>query len=424
MLDLKYIRGNPDLVKKAVADKSEKCDVDAILKLDTERRNLLAETETLKQERNTNSKKIPEMKKKGQDVSGLLKRMKEVSDKIGRLDKELRDIETELQKRLLTVPNIPHPDVPVGAGEEDNKVIRTHGRKPEFDFKPRTHWEIGEILDIIDLPHGASVAGSGFPILKGQGAQLQRALINFMLDMHCGKQGYSELNVPYLVTRDTMTGTGQLPKLEDDMYITTDDLFLIPTGEVPVSNIHRHEILPADKLPLYYTAFTPCFRREAGTYGKDTRGLIRIHQFDKVELVKICKPADSYDELEKLLKEAEEVLIALELPYRVNLLCTADLSFAAAKCYDLEAYSAGVDKYLEVSSCSNFVDFQARRMNIRYKPAPDSKPEFVHTLNGSALALPRTMIAIIENNQTRNGRIKVPEVLRDYMNGTEFIGEL
>ncbi|MBD3168987.1 MAG: serine--tRNA ligase [candidate division Zixibacteria bacterium] len=421
MLDLKFIRENPERVKEAVNNKKESGDVDAILDLDKRRREIINEVEVLKAERNTASKKIGELKKKGEDAGDIVKKMKEVSNRISDMDNELREVGEKLSSALLTIPNIPHPDTPVGGGEEDNMKIDEWGEKPAFDFKPRTHWELGEILDIIDLPRGANVSGSGFPVLKGAGAKLQRALINYMLDLHREKHGYCELRVPYLVTRETMTGTGQLPKLEDDMYSTSDDMFLIPTAEVPVTNLHKGEILTADQLPIYYESYTPCFRREAGSHGKDTRGLIRVHQFDKVELVKICHPDNSYDELEKLTSEAEYVLRTLNLPYRKAILCTADLSFAAAKCYDLEVYSAGVDKYLEVSSCSNFEDFQARRANIRFKPSPDTKPMFVHTLNGSALALPRTMIAIIENYQTRDGRIKIPEVLRGYMNGIEYI---
>ncbi|MCP4634409.1 MAG: serine--tRNA ligase [candidate division Zixibacteria bacterium] len=422
MLDLKYIRNNPDIVKNAIKHKNETADVDGILELDNKRRAIIAEVETLKQKRNSSSKEIAQLKKKSEDTSVLIKAMKEVSDRIAGLDEELREVESELQMQLLTVPNIPHQDVPVGQSENDNKILRHWGDKPAFDYKPRTHWELGEILDIIDLPAGAAVSGSGFPVLKGAGAKLQRALINFMLDMHTEQHNYTEVRTPYLVTRETITGTGQLPKLESDMYATTDDLFLIPTAEVPVTNLNKNRILNIDQLPVYYTACTPCFRREAGSHGKDTRGLIRVHQFDKVEMVKICEPEHSYEELEILLKEAEAVLQALSLPYRVNLLCTADLSFAAAKCYDLEVYATGVDNYLEVSSCSNFEDFQGRRANIRFKPTPDSKPEFVHTLNGSGLALPRTVIAIIENYQTREGRIRIPDALKDYMNGIEFIG--
>ncbi len=421
MLDLKYIRQNIETVKTAVRDKNESADIDGILKLDVKRRELLANAEALKQERNTNSKKIAELKKSGEDASELMTKMKEVSGKISDMDSQLRDIEKELHNLLLTVPNIPNPDVPVGTQEEDDIIVREWGEKPQFDFKPRTHWELGEINGILDLPRGAAVAGSGFPVLRGAGARMQRALINYMLDTHINRHGYLELSVPFLVTRETMIGTGQLPKLEFDMYRTTDDLFLIPTGEVPVTNLHKKEIIPGKELPMNYVAYTPCFRREAGSYGKDTRGIIRIHQFDKVELVKICEPEQSYDRLEELLKEAEAVVQALELPYRVSILCTGDMSFASAKTYDIEVYSAGVDKYLEASSCSNFEDFQARRSDIRFKRTPESKPELPHTLNGSGLALPRTIIAIIENYQMRDGRIKIPEVLRDYMDGMEFI---
>ncbi|PJA28458.1 MAG: serine--tRNA ligase [candidate division Zixibacteria bacterium CG_4_9_14_3_um_filter_46_8] len=424
MLDLKFIRQNPDLVKEAVKNKQESADIDNLLEMDSRWRSYLTEADALKQERNATGKLIADLKKKGEDASEVLSGMKAVSDRISALDQELRAIESDINNDLLTIPNIPHHDVPVGTRDEDNKLIRKWGEKPQFDYKPRTHWELAEILDIIDLPRGSAISGSGFPVLKGAGALLQRSLINFMLDFHITKHGYKELRVPYLVTRETMTGTGQLPKLEADMYMTTDDLFLIPTAEVPVTNLHKKEILAGSELPLNYVAYTPCFRREAGSYGKDTRGIIRIHQFDKVELVKICRPECSYDELEVLLSQAEAIAQALELHYRVRMLCTADLSFASAMTYDIEIYCAGVDSYLEVSSCSNFEDFQARRANIRFKATPDSKPSFPHTLNGSGLALPRLVIAIMENYQLRDGRIKVPGVLKDYMHGMEYINPL
>lgn len=416
MLDIKFIRNNVDKVKQAIQLKKDHADVDKLIELDDERRNKLGAVEELKFKRNSVSDQIASMKKEKKDASSLIQDMKNVSNKIKELDDEIKSIQTQMHDIQIRIPNIPHDSVPIGDSEDYNIEIRRWGESVKKDFTPVPHWEIGEKLDILDLKGGTKVAGSSFYNLKGLGARLQRALISFMLDLHTKKHGYTEVYPPYIVNRETMFGTGQLPKLEDDMYhIPLDDLFLIPTAEVPVTNLMRDQMLAGDDLPIYYTAFTPCFRREAGTYGKDTRGIIRVHQFDKVEMVKFVKPETSYEELEKLLQNAEEVLQLLNLPYRVISLCTADLSFAAAKCYDLEVWADGLGKWLEVSSCSNFEDFQARRANIRFRPEKSAKPEFIHTLNGSGLALPRTVIAIIENYQTEEGSIVVPDVLRKYM---------
>ena len=418
MLDLKFIRENPDKVREAIQNKKEKLDLDIILNLDEQRRKILLEAESLKQKRNEYSKIIAQMKKEGKNTDKEIAQMKTVSDKITVLDQNLREVEKELQQWLLRVPNVPHSSVPVGEDESANKLVKEWGEIKKHSFKSLPHWELGRILGILDLERASKISGSGFIVFTGKGALLERALINFMLDLHTQKHGYKEISPPYLVNRDSMTGTGQLPKLEEDMYLLkNDDYFLIPTAEVPVTNLHRDEVLKAEDLPIYYTAYTACFRREAGAYGKETKGMIRVHQFDKVELVKIVEPQNSYDELEKLLQNAEEVLQLLGLPYRVRLLCTGDLSFAAAKCYDIEVWAPGVEKYLEVSSNSNFEDFQARRMSIKYKPTPNSKPEFVHTLNGSGVALPRTVIGILENYQTAKGTVVIPEVLRPYMHG-------
>ncbi|MCK4427385.1 MAG: serine--tRNA ligase [candidate division Zixibacteria bacterium] len=422
MLDLKFIRENVDKVKEAVKNKNEKTDVDLILSLDEKRRSLLSEADKLKHQRNVVSEKIAQMKKEKQDAKEEIERMRKVSTQIDSMDKELKEMENKIATLLLTVPNAPHSSVPIGFDEDSNVVVRSWGDIPKFDFEPRPHWELGQILGILDLPKAAKVAGTGFLVLTGKGARLQRALINFMLDLHTKKHVYEEILPPFMANRPSMTGTGQLPKLEDDMYLCErEDLFLIPTAEVPVTNLHRDEILKAEQLPIYYTAYTACFRREAGAYGKDTRGMIRVHQFDKVEMVKFVKPETSYEELESLVVDAEEVLQLLRLPYRVRVLCTGDLSFAAAKCYDIEAWASGVGKYLEVSSCSNYEDFQARRMGIKFRPQEGGKLQYVHTLNGSGVALPRTMIALLENYQTKEGTVIIPEVLRPYMDGMEEI---
>ena len=415
MLDLKYIRENPERVRHAIAVKHEKADLDALLDLDVKRRELIAKVESCRADQNRATQEIARMKKAGEDADTAITEMRQLSEKIKDLDSELKGVEAEMYDIQIRIPNVPHESVPVG-GEEDNLIVKTWGDFNEQDYKPLPHYEIAETLGLIDFQRASRMSGSFFVSYRGWGAKLERALINFMIDFHVEKQGYTEVFPPFITKREAMFGTGQLPKLEDDMYVCEqDDLFLIPTAEVPVTNLHREEIFQGEDLPTKYTAYTPCFRREAGAYGKDTRGLMRIHQFNKVEMVKFVKPESSWDELESLLGNAEDILQALNLPYRVATLATGDLSFAAAKCYDLEVYAKGIDKWLEVSSCSNFLDFQARRANIRFRREKGAKPEFVHTLNGSGLALPRTVIAILENYQTDEGTILVPPVLRPYM---------
>ncbi|MCD6385113.1 serine--tRNA ligase [Candidatus Sumerlaeota bacterium] len=416
MLDLKFITANPELVKRSVVLKNESVDVDKILSLDNERRQLKTRIDSLRAERKKLSRQIGELIKQGKETESLKQNVKEVGSQLAEDEEKLRAVEYELKELLLRVPNIPHKSVPVGKSEDDNVVVRTWGEKPHFSFKPKDHIALGEGLGIIDFKRGAKLAGTHFPVFLAAGAHLQRALVNFMLDLHIKKHHYIEVAPPYLANRRTMTGTGQLPKLEDDMYLCErDDYFLIPTAEVPVTNLHQDEILTAAQLPLYYVAYTACFRREAGSYGKETRGLIRVHQFDKVELVKFTLPEDSYEEMEKLLNDAEEVLQLLGLHYRVVELCTAELSFAAAKCYDLEVWAPATQRWLEVSSCSNFEDFQARRSNIRLRRSAEAKLEFPHTLNASGIALPRTIIALIETYQQPDGSITIPEPLRPYM---------
>jgi seryl-tRNA synthetase len=414
MLDIKFVRDNSDLVKQAITNKNEKADVDRLLVLDEQKRELLAKIEKLKHQRNVASKEIGQLKKDGKDAGSLPAEMKKVALDIKAFEEDFSKIDTEMQDILSWIPNIPHQSVPIG-DETENLEVKSLGEKREFDFKPQPHWELGDRLGLLDFEGASRISGSNFALFRNVGALLERALINFMLDLHIG-QGYQEISPPFMARRDAMFGVGQLPKLEDDMYLVEqDDLFLIPTAEVPVTNLFKNEIIDGFRLPINYTAYTPCFRREAGSYGRDTRGLTRIHQFDKVEMVKFVKPENSYKEHEKLLHDAGEVLQQLELPYRVLILATGDLSFAAAKCYDIEVWAAGVERYLEVSSVSNFEDFQARRANIRFRRSSDAKPEFVHTLNGSGLALPRTVIAILENYQTDEGSVIVPEVLRPYM---------
>ncbi len=421
MLDLRYIRENTDDVRKGMEAKRASVDLDRLLSLDTERRHLIQKADLLKAERNRASEEIGRLKKEGKDNQPAVLKMREVSQEIKDLDDSLKKVQEEINRILFTIPNIPHSSVPVGPDASFNKVVRTWGETQKFDFEVKPHWDIGTGLGILDFEGGSMLSGSNFVAYAGWGARLQRALINFMIDLHVDKHGYREVWVPSIVKREMMFGTGQLPKLEEDMYlIEKDDLFLIPTAEVPVTNLYRDKILKAGEVPVYLTGYTPCFRREAGSYGADTRGLMRIHQFDKVEMVKFVDPETSYEELETLLVNAEEVLQLLDLPYRVVLLSTGDLSFSAAKCYDIEVYAPGIDKWLEVSSCSNFEDFQARRMNIRFRRAQGEKLEFVHTLNGSGVALPRTVIAILENYQTGEGSIMVPQVLKKYM-GTETI---
>lgn len=420
MLDMRFIRENPELVRTGAANKNEKCDIDQILKLDEQRREIIRGVEKLKAERNKVSAEIAMKKKSGEDASDTIAAMREVGDKIGAQDQALRELEAELKKHLDWVPNLPHESVPVGLDESVNQVIREWGTKPASSFKVLPHWEIGQKLRIIDLPGASAMAGSGFWVLKGIGARLQRALIQYMLDMHTA-DGFVEVATPFLVSTDTMFGTGQLPKLADDMYcLESDDLWLIPTAEVSVTNLYRQRIVPEEELPVRMVAHSPCFRREAGAAGKDTRGLLRVHQFDKVELVEIVHPDESYAELETLTAQAEKVLQGLNLHYRVVTLATGDLSFAAAKTYDLELWAAGVERYLEISSVSNYEAFQARRMNLRYRNA-EKKTVFPHTLNGSGLALPRLMATILETCQNEDGSVTIPEVLRPYMGGAERI---
>ncbi len=421
MLDKKFIRKEPEKVKKGIRDKGVDFDIDGFLELDSKMRGIIQEVEALKHERNSVSQEISRLKKEKKDSGDLIARMKQTSARIREADSELRDISEKLDALSLAIPNIPHESVPVGTSEKDNPVVATWGDIPEYPGKPVPHWEIGEKLGIIDTPAGVALTGRGFIVLRGAGARLSRALVNFFLDVHL-RQGYEELVVPYVVNRDSMVATGQLPKMEEDMYrCDKDDLFLIPTAEVPVTNIYKDSVIDPSILPKKCTAYSPCFRREAGSYGQDTKGLIRVHQFDKVEMVKFVRKEDSYAELETLLADACEILQLLGLPYRVIELCTADLSFAAAKCYDIETYAPGVERWLEVSSCSNFEDFQARRARIRTRREDDGKPELVHTLNGSGLALPRIIATILELNQTPTGKVRIPEALVSYMGGTEYI---
>jgi len=422
MLDINFIRNNPDKVKQAIALKHENAaSIDQLLEVDTQRRSMIHACEQLKSKRNEKSKEVSELKKKGQDASKIIEETKKIGDDIKSIEEKLKELDTQITNLMLRIPNIPAADVPIGKDEKDNVVVKSWGQRKTFDFTPLPHWELGSILNILDTERASKISGSGFILLKGLGARLERALFSFMLDVHTRDHGYTELFPPFLVTRTTMTGTGQLPKLEEDMYRTAaDDLFLVPTAEVPVTNIHRDEILSYKDLPICYTAYTPCFRREAGSYGKDTRGIIRVHQFNKVELVKLVKPETSYHELESLLGNAERILQLLGLEYRVAKLSTGDMSFAAAKCYDIEVWAPGVNKFLEVSSCSNFEDFQARRINIRFRDE-DGKLRFVHTLNGSGLALPRTVIALLETYQQKDGSIVIPDILQPYMGGIKVI---
>ncbi|MFA5150670.1 MAG: serine--tRNA ligase [Candidatus Omnitrophota bacterium] len=421
MLDIKFIRENTKLVKQALKNRNLKLDLDAFIQLDSQRRKILTKLEDLRAKRNKANDEISALLKTKKEAKEKINSIKAVSGQISQLENEIKEIDRQLDKIILTIPNIPHPSIPVGEPAK-NAVVRSWGEKRQFGFKPQSHIDLAQNLDIIDFNRATKITGSNFILYKGWGAKLERALINFMLDLHTTKHGYTEVFPPFLVNRASMLGTGQLPKLEEDMYkLKDDDLFLIPTAEVPVTNIFRDEILEEAKLPVYYTAYTACFRREAGTYGKDTRGLIRVHQFDKIEMVKFVQPENSYDELEKLVKDAEEVLQALEIPYRVLILATQDLSFSASKCYDLEAYAPGLDKWLEVSSCSNFESFQARRANIRFRKQADKKVDFVHTLNGSGVALARTVVAILENYQQEDGSILIPKALRGYLDGKERI---
>jgi seryl-tRNA synthetase len=422
MLDLKFIRSNLDGVKEMIENRGYDLDISVFESIDSKRRELLPALEGLRHQRNRVSQEIAEMKKNGEDASHFIDEMKKVSAEIKAKESELSGIEEELTPFLMVVPNMPDESVVVGTDEKDNPVVRTWGKQEEMDFDPLPHWEIGEGLGILDFARASKIAGSRFALYRGHGALLERVLINFMLDIHTKEHGYTEVLPPFMVNAASMTGTGQLPKFEDDLFKVNDwDLYLIPTAEVPVTNIHRDEILQEESLPIYYVAYTPCFRSEAGSYGKDTRGLIRQHQFNKVELVKFSRPGDSYDELESLTENAEEILKRLELPYRVVSLCTGDLGFSAAKTYDLEVWLPGQNLFREISSCSNFVDFQARRANIRFKRKGASGTELVHTLNGSGLAVGRTLVAILENYQQKDGCVAIPNALQPYMGGMEFI---
>lgn len=419
MLDIKLIRENPELVKQRLATRGrgDEARVAEIAALDEKRRKLATETDALKAERNKVSKEIGVAKSKGQDASGPMAAMKQVGDKIAALDQEIAAVEAQLQGTLLVIPNLPHESVTVGKEAADNPEVRKWGTAPQFAFQPKPHWEIGEKLGILDFPRATKISGSGFILYKGAGAQLERALINMLLDLHTREHGYTEISPPFLINRQSMIGTGQLPKFEEDMYrLRDDELYLAPTAEVPVSNIHREEILKEEQLPMYYCAYTPCFRREAGAAGKETRGMIRVHQFDKVEMIKFSKPESSYDELEKMVANAEKVLQLLGLHYRIVLLCTGDMGFSSAKTYDIEVWAPGQNAYLEVSSCSNCEDFQARRANIKFKGA-DGKNRFVHMLNGSGTALARLYVALLETYQQPDGSVKLPEVLAPYMGG-------
>lgn len=422
MLDIKALRTNPGLVLGELKKRNVDLSLDEFLNLDKTRREKLVAVEKLKNQRNTVSKEVGHLKAEGRDATGLIKEMKEVNAQIKGLDDDIRQIEEEINKVLLCLPNLPHESVPEGADEQANQLVRSWGEPREFSFSAKAHWELGEDLDILQFEWGAKISGARFTVLKGLGARLERALVNFMLDLHTREHGYIEIFPPFLVKRDCMIGTSQLPKFEEDMFrVVPQDYYLVPTGEVPVTNLHREEILTAEELPKKYAAYTACFRAEAGAAGRDTRGIIRQHQFNKVELVKLARPDESYDELEKLALDAEEVLQKLELPYRVVLLSTGDMGFAAAKCYDLEVWLPSNGCYREISSCSNCEDFQARRAGIRFRPEAGQKPEYLHTLNGSGVAIGRALAAILENNQEEDGSVRIPEVLVPYMGGVQRI---
>ena len=418
MLDIKVIRDQEQKVRQALAARRVNVDLDAVVALDKERRAVHTEVDALKNKRNVSSKEIGALKKAGRDTAAQQQTVREIGEQIAALDEKVRGIEERLNKALLTIPNIPHAGVPEGADAKDNQVVRVQGRPREFAFEPKPHWEVGERLGLFDFERASRMTGTGFPLFLGKGARLERALIQFMLDVHVNEHGYTEMAPPFVVNSASMTGTGQLPKLAEDMYYApVDDLYLIPTAEVPVTNYYREEIIQTP-LPIKFTAYTPCFRREAGAAGRETRGLIRVHQFDKVEMVKLVEPETSYDELESLVRDAEDILQRLGLHYRVLQLCTGDMSFSAAKCYDIELWAPAHKGWLEVSSCSNFEDFQARRAQIRYRNK-DGKTAFVHTLNGSGVALPRLVVAILENYQEADGTVVLPEALRPYMGGLE-----
>ena len=423
MLDIKRIREDYEGVKAAVERRCKgDFGIENVVKFDERRREILLEVEQMKNKQNTVSKEIPKLKKAGEDTTAIMAEMKELSAKIKEMDAELAEVEAALQSALLNIPNTPNPEVQIGEDDSDNVEIRKFMEPTQFDFEPKAHWDLGTDLDILDWERAAKISGARFTVYKGIGARLERAVINFMLDLHTVDQDYVEILPPFMVNRAAMTGTGQLPKFEEDMfYVPQKDFFLVPTAEVPVTNLRAQEIMPEAELPVYYTAYTPCFRAEAGSAGRDTRGLIRQHQFNKVELVKFVKPEGSYEELEKLTNDAEDVLKILGIPYRVVRLSTGDLGFSSAMTYDIEVWMPSYGRYVEISSCSNFEDYQARRANIRFRPEGGGKPEFVHTLNGSGLAVGRTVAAILENFQQADGSVVIPEPLRKYMGGLEVI---
>jgi len=418
MLDIKFIRENPDLVRQGLLNKNSKDIVDEILLLDEKRRSYISKTEEFKAKKNQVSAQIPKLKKEGKDTSAIFQEMKVVGDEISQLDAELKNIEQNIENILRHTPNIAHSSVPIGKSADENVEVRRwlpEGFSFENDFKILDHIELGKKLKLLDFERGTKISGSGFPLYTGKGASLERALINFMLDVHLQKHNYIEIMPPILVNRDSMLGTGQIPKMEEDMYyIEKDGLYPVPTAEVPITNIHRDEILAEKDLTIKYVGYSPCFRREAGSYGKDSKGFLRVHQFNKVEMVKFSKPENSYDELELMVNDAEDILKELKIPYRILMLCTGDLSFSAAKCYDIETWSPAENKWLEASSCSNFESFQARRANIRFKPEDSKKTEFIHTLNGSGLATSRLMVSLLENYQTPEGKVIVPKALHKY----------
>lgn len=424
MLDIKKIRMNPDEVLKALEKRHGNFPIDQVLELDEERRKTLVQVEDMKAEQNRVSKEIPMLKKEGKDVSGIFEEMKSLSEKVKELDSKVKEIDEQLKNFLLQIPNTPHESVVEGKSDEDNIEIKKNGEPKEFNFEAKAHWDLGTELGVLDFERATKIAGARFSVFRGKGARLERAIINFMLDVHTEKHGYMEMATPYMVNRDSMFGTGQLPKFEEDMfYLPSKDFFLVPTAEVPLTNLLRDEILKEEELPIYFTAYTPCFRQEAGSAGRDTRGLIRNHQFDKVEMVKFAHPDKSYEELETLTDNAEEILRQLKIPYRVVMLSTGDLGFSSAKTYDVEVWMPSYGRYVEISSCSNFEDYQARRANLRFRNE-NGKVEYLHTLNGSGLAVGRTFAAILENYQEEDGSVVIPEVLRKYMGGMERIEKL
>lgn len=422
MLDIKRIRKNPEEVEKLLKSRNPELSLDKILELDKIRREKLVEVENMKAEQNKQSKQVPLLKKEGKNVTSLLQNMKDLAEKVKVLDNDIKEIDLKIANELLSIPNTPNPNIVVGLTDADNKEVRRWGEPTKFDFEPKAHWDIGVNLNILDFERATKITGTRFSMFKGVGARLERSITAYMLDKHTIDHGFTEIAPPFMVNRESMLGTGQLPKFEDDMFkLNQKDYYLIPTAEVPVTNIYRDEVIEEMDLPIYMTAYTPCFRAEAGSAGRDTRGLIRNHQFDKVEMVMYSTPEESYNQLEKLTNFAEEILIGLGLPYRVVELCSGDIGFSSAKTYDLEVWMPSYNRYVEISSCSNFEDFQARRANIKYRPDNKGKLEFIHTLNGSGLAVGRTFAAILENYQQKDGTVLIPEALRPYMRGMEKI---